>query len=89
MANAVKHVSQEITAGTTEGNVAIDVKKFNLIVNDSANTLTLNFDNATTDSNAIILKSGEKIENLEVPCYTLYHKASGSSSKFRIIAIRR
>jgi hypothetical protein len=87
MANVTNYVSKKISSGTTEGNVALNVKEFKLISNESANTITINFDNATTEEGAIELLTGQSIENFRVFCKTLYHKASGASSTLKVIGM--
>jgi spore germination protein GerM len=89
MANVVNYVSIAPTVGTTESSTAVRVKKIHLLVNDHAsNTLTVNFDNATTEANTIVLKAGERIENLDIEVGTIYYKGSGAGTNFRFIGTR-
>jgi len=88
MANTVGYVSKTLDADTAEKSIVLGIDEFSLIYNASANIVTINIDNATTEANTIILAAGQKIENLSIPCGTLYYKAAGENSVFYVIGIR-
>ena len=88
MANITGYVSKKLTANQAEQNVVLGVNIFQLIKNESANTVTINIDNATTESDSIELIAGASIENFKVYCKTLYYKASADGSTLKIIALR-
>lgn len=88
MANNVGYVSKTLDADTAEKSIALGIKEFSLIYNASANVVTINIDNATTEDNAIILAAGQKIENFAQPCTTLYYKAASNDSVVYVIGIK-
>lgn len=88
MANTVGYVSKTLDADIAEKSIALGIKEFSLIYNASANVVTINIDNATTEANTIILAAGQKIENFPQPCTTLYYKAAGDNSVVYVIGIR-
>ena len=88
MANNVGYVSKTLDADIAEKNIALGIKEFSLIYNASANAVTINIDNATTEANTIILAAGQKIENFAQPCTTLYYKAAADNSTVYVIGIR-
>lgn len=88
MANITGYVSKKLTANIAEQNVALGVNIFQLIKNESANTITINIDNLTTEENAIELVAGASITNFETYCKTLYYKAGADASTLKIIALR-
>ena len=88
MANVTGYVSKKLTANQAEQNVALGVNIFQLIKNESANVVTINIDNLTTEENAIELVAGASIENFETYCKTFYYKAGADASTLKIIALR-
>ena len=88
MANTVGYVSKTLDADIAEKNIELGIKEFSLIYNASANVVTINIDNATTEANTIILAAGQKIENFAQPCSTLYYKAAVDNSTVYVIGIR-
>jgi len=86
--NVTNYVSLKLTANIEEQNVALNTNVFKLIKNVSANTVTINIDNDTTEDNTIELATNESIENFYVYCKTLYYKASGDASTLKIITLR-
>jgi len=88
MANITGYVSKKLTANIAEQSVVLDTNIFQLIKNASANTVTINIDNLTTEDNSIELAANESIENFESYCKTLYYKASVDGSTLKIIALR-
>ncbi len=79
-------IGRNLTANIIEQNVELNMAFINLIVNDSANTLTLSFDiaSASASDNLMILKTGESRTNIAVPFGKLYYKANVDTSLFRI-----
>jgi len=88
MANITGYVSKKLTANQAEQNVALGVNVFQLIKNESANVVTINIDNLTTEADSIELIAGASIENFNVYCKTLYYKASVDGSVLKVIALR-
>lgn len=88
MANIAGHVSKKLTANQAEQHITLDVKGFYLIKNESANVITINLDNATTEDNSIEFAAGESIENFNQYCKELYYKASVNGSVLKIIGSR-
>ena len=88
MANITGYVSKKLVANIAEQNVALGVNIFQLIKNESANTVTINIDNLTTEDNSIEIVAGASITNFETYCKTLYYKASADASTLKIIALR-
>jgi len=88
MANVTGYVSKELTANILEQNVTLNVNEFYLINNTSANIVTINLDNLTTEDNAIELSAGQSIENFKEYCKVLYYKAAADASTLQIIAKR-
>lgn len=89
------HLNSFITCVNTDADQAekssvVDVKSIALIHNVSDAVITFSFDaaSATTDD-VIILDAGAKIEDLDIPCYTLYYKATSADNKnFRFIGLK-
>jgi len=77
-------IGRSLTANEIEQNVELNMAFINLIVNDSANTVTVTFDEATTSLNVMVFKAGEKRTNIAVPFKKLHYKASADTSAFRI-----
>jgi len=88
MANITGYVSKKLVANVAEQSISLDVNKFYLIKNISANVITVNLDNATTEDNAIELEAGEFMENFDQYCKVLYYKASVNASILKVIAKR-
>ena len=89
MANNVGYVSKTLDADTgADKTITLDIKEFQLIYNASANVVTLNLDNATSEANYITLAAGQKIENWKQPCHVLYYKAGADNSTVYIIGNR-
>lgn len=88
MANVTGYVSKKLTANVAEQNVTLNVEGFYLINNTSANVVTINIDNATTEDNAIELAAGQTIENFNQYCKVLYYKAAVDGSVLKILASR-
>ena len=88
METVAKYVSKKLTANIAEQNVVLGISVFKLIKNISANTVTINIDNATNIANTIELAAGESIENFKVYCKTLYYKASADGSILKVIGMR-
>lgn len=63
MSNVVGYISKTLDADTVEKSVEINCKEILLIKNASGNTITLNFDNDTSEDNTIVLSANEKLEN--------------------------
>lgn len=84
----VPHVGRSLTAGTTEASNVVDVKEIKLLSNDGANDIAFNFENDTDDTNAFVLKSGEKIEEWNVLVKTLYYVAADGETAFRFIGTK-
>ncbi len=83
---ATNFIGRSLTANIVEQNVTLDMEFINLIVNDSANVVTLSFDiaSASAASNLMVLKAGESRKNLTVPFSKLYYKADVDTSLLRI-----
>ena len=77
-------IGRSLVANQAEQNVELDMAFINLIVNDSANTITVTFDEATTSSNVMVFKAGEQRTNIAVPFENLYYKADVDTSALRI-----
>jgi len=79
-------IGRELTANQAEQNVTLDMGFINLIVNDSANIVTISFDiaSASAANNLMILKAGESRQNVAVPFKKLYYKAAADASAMRI-----
>ena len=77
-------IGRSLTANIAEQNVELNMAFINLIVNDSANTITVTFDEATTSSNVMVFKAGEQRTNIAVPFENLYYKADVDTSALRI-----
>jgi len=88
MANITGYVSKKLTANQAAQSVALDTNVFQLIKNESANTVTINIDNLVTEEGAIELVAGASIENFKVYCKTLNYKASADGSTLKVIALR-
>ena len=89
MANTVGYVSRTLDADIAEKNITLDTKEFLLIYNASANVVTINIDNATTEDGAIVLAAGQKIENFNQFCHNLYYKAAGDNSIVYVIGYKK
>ena len=83
---ATNFIGRSLTANIAEQNVTLDMSFINLIVNDSASTVTLAFDvaSASASGNLMVLKSGESRKNIAVPFSKLYYKALADASALRI-----
>jgi len=88
MANVTGYVSKKLTANIAAQSVNIDTNVFQLIKNESANTITINIDNLVTEDGAIELVAGAFIENFPIYCKSLHYNASGDASTLKIIALR-
>jgi len=88
MANITGYVSKQLTANIAEQSVELGISVFKLIKNTTANTVTINIDNATTEANTIVLGANESIENLNVYCKTLYYKSSADATALKVIGLR-
>jgi len=88
MANITGYVSKKLVANVAEQSITLDINKFYLIKNTSANVVTINLDNLTTEDNAIELEAGQSIENFDEYCKVLYYKASVNGSILKIIGKR-
>jgi len=80
---ATNFIGRSLTANILEQNVELNMSFINLIVNDSANVITLAFD-VTATTNIMILKAGEVRKNIAVPFGKLYYKAAADASALRI-----
>jgi len=80
---ATNFVSRELVANIQEQNVELNIAFINLIVNDSANTIKVSFDEAV-GTNLMVLKAGESRTNIAVPFKKLYYKADVDASAMRI-----
>jgi len=80
---ATNFIGRSLTANILEQNVELNMSFINLIVNDSANVITLAFD-VTATTNIMILKAGEVRKNIAVPFGKLYYKATADASALRI-----
>ena len=80
---ATNFIGRSLTANILEQNVELNMSFINLIVNDSANVITLAFD-VTATTNIMILKAGEARKNIAVPFSKLYYKAAADTSALRI-----
>jgi len=80
---ATNFIGRSLVANILEQNVELNMSFINLIVNDSANTITLAFD-VTATTNIMILKAGEVRKNIAVPFGKLYYKATADASALRI-----
>jgi hypothetical protein len=84
------HVYKAATAATTEASYALNCKEIKLLANDSASIdLIVNFDEATTGTNAFTLKAGETIQNWKVNVGTIFYKTGSSTAAFRCIGTRQ
>lgn len=83
---ATNFIGRSLTANIAEQNITLNMTFINLIVNDSANVVTLSFDvaSASAASNLLVLKAGESRQNLAVPFSKLYYKADVNTSALRI-----
>jgi len=81
---ATSFIGRDLVANLAEQNVELNMAFINLIVNDSQNTITITFDEATTSSNVMVFKAGEQRTNIPVPFEKLYYKASADTSALRI-----
>ena len=88
MANVTNYISKKLAANVLEQSVALDTNVFKLIKNASANIVTINIDNATTEDGAIELGANESIENFNAYCKVLYYVADVDASTLKIIALR-
>ena len=88
MANITGYVSKKLTANIAAQSVTLDTNVFQLIKNESANTITINIDNFSTEADAIELVSGASIENFPVYCKVFHYKAAADASTLKIIALR-
>ena len=79
-------IGRNLTANIAEQNVELNMAFINLIVNDSANTITLSFDvaSASAGGNLMVFKAGEQRTNISVPFKKLYYKADADTSAMRI-----
>jgi len=79
-------IGRNLTANEIEQNVELNIEFINLIVNDSANIVTLSFDiaSASAANNLMVLKAGESRTNIAVPFKKLYYKANVDTSAMRI-----
>lgn len=86
-------VARELTAGTANAALTLTpaIYEIKLLANDSVNTLTVSLEGSTASAtNLIILKAGEKLENLQTGnVEAINYIASAASSKFRIVATAR
>ena len=84
------HISLTLTASGASQSSTLDAKSIVFISNDSANDITINFEDDVTGTGStgstILLKTGESIEDLEQPVGLLYYIATGGDSSFRILA---
>jgi len=80
---ATNFIGRSLTANILEQNVELNMSFINLIVNDSANVITLAFD-VTATTNIMTLKAGEVRKNIAVPFGKLYYKATADASALRI-----
>ena len=80
---ATNFIGRSLVANILEQNVELNMSFINLIVNDSANVITLAFD-VTATTNVMILKAGEVRKNIAVPFGKLYYKATADASALRI-----
>jgi len=80
---ATNFIGRSLTANILEQNVELNMSFINLIVNDSANVVTISFD-VTATTNIMILKAGEVRKNIAVPFGKLYYKATADASALRI-----
>ena len=80
---ATNFIGRSLVANILEQNVELNMSFINLIVNDSANVITLAFD-VTATTNIMILKAGEVRKNIAVPFGKLYYKATADASALRI-----
>jgi len=80
---ATNFIGRSLVANILEQNVELNMSFINLIVNDSANVITLAFD-VTATTNVMILKAGEVRKNIAVPFGKLYYKAAADASALRI-----
>jgi len=80
---ATNFIGRSLVANILEQNVELNMSFINLIVNDSANVITLAFD-VTATTNIMILKAGEVRKNIAVPFSKLYYKAAADASALRI-----
>jgi len=82
---ATNFVGRSLTANIVEQNATLNIEFISLIVNDSANTITLSFDVASASATELmVLKTGESRENLAIPFAKLYYKADVDASAMRI-----
>jgi len=83
---ATNFIGRSLTANILEQNVELNMGFINLIINDSANTVTISFDiaSASAANNLMILKAGESRQNIPVPFKKLYYKADVDASAMRI-----
>jgi hypothetical protein len=74
------------TATVTEVSNAIAVANVFFISNDNVSTgdLYVSFDTPIATGNYLVLKPGDKFEELGFECGTVYYKASTGSVNFRI-----
>jgi len=80
---ATNFIGRSLTANILEQNVELNMSFINLIVNDSANVVTISFD-VTATTNIMTLKAGEVRKNIAVPFGKLYYKAAADASALRI-----
>jgi len=84
---ATNFVGRSLVANISEQNITLNMSFINVIVNDSVNTITIAFDEVTTGTNVMIIKTGESRENVAIPFKKLYFKANVDTSAFRIEGI--
>jgi len=79
-------IGRSLVVNELEQNVELNIEFINLIVNDSANIVTLSFDiaSASAANNLMVLKAGESRTNIAVPFKKLYYKAAADASAMRI-----
>ena len=88
MANITGYVSKKLTANIAAQSVTLDVSGFYLILNTSANVVTINLDNLVTEDGAIELAAGQSIENFKEYCKVLHYNAAADASVLKIIGKR-
>lgn len=81
-------ISRTITATGTEDHVYIKMKNIKFLKVDGIHDVTFGIDVNTTHDDAFTLKSGEYIDDFNVRVGTLYYKATGNASSFRILGER-
>jgi hypothetical protein len=88
MANVTGYVSKKLTANIAAQYVTLDVNGFYLILNTSANVVTINLDNLVTEEGAIELAAGQSIENFKEYCKVLHYNSAADGSVLKVIGKR-